>query len=145
MAEFTSGEEAGTGEIPRAHQVIATLEIANEIARFFGQSVTLIETQEGPVLIAAQPGLSENQIAIAEQMGFTVVTNWDDIHAELNALGGAGILGLLPTRGVVTNQMCDSGEDNCEDQILGMLENSNFELRISEDRRHFEFLRRSTN
>ncbi len=64
------------------------------------QTVTLLETAEGPTLAAGGgTDLSPAQKAIAEQLGCTLVPDLPGLHAEETALTGAYHLGVTPTFG----------------------------------------------
>jgi hypothetical protein len=71
------------------------------------QTVSLLETQEGPTLVSAGAAdLSLAQKLLAENSGLTVVSNALQDHAEQAAIEGAAALNLTPTIGVATNAVC---------------------------------------
>jgi RHS repeat-associated protein len=71
------------------------------------QSVTLLETQEGPTLVAAGASdLTLAQKVLAEEMGLTVVSKVIGDHAEQSVIEAAAALNYTPTIGVVTNDVC---------------------------------------
>jgi RHS repeat-associated protein len=90
----------------------ATLELAREIAAagegpVWSRTVGLLETEEGVTLVAqGAADLSAAQKALAESLGLQVAPDLPGIHAEGTLLNGAGQMGLTPTFGVVTNNVC---------------------------------------
>jgi RHS repeat-associated protein len=90
----------------------ATLELAEQIAREgsgapWSRTVSLLETAEGPTLVAGgSSNLSPAQAQLAQQLGLTVVSDFPDADAELRLLDYAGRMGLTPTNGVASNKVC---------------------------------------
>src|ERR1700678_3884097 len=84
----------------------ATLELALQVqgnTPVWHQAVTLLETAEGPTLVAGgETDLSAAQKALAGSLGLTPVPDLPGAHAEQTAIQGAAVLGLTPTKGVVT-------------------------------------------
>ncbi len=127
-----------------ARTVHATAELAEEIQRkgFPTQTIVLLETKQGKTIVAGQPDLSEAQKTLARERGLLIADDWPGIHAELTAISFAGTEGLIPTRGVLTSQMCDEGENNCFDQICEWLAESEFALRLDSGKKEFDIIRR---
>jgi RHS repeat-associated protein len=101
----------------------ATQELAQEIANAAGGSlrfrrtVALVETTQGPTLVAGGASdLSAAQKALAQQRGLTVVDDLPGADAEITAISGAGRLNLTPRRGVATNRVCPT----CTEDIEGL-------------------------
>jgi hypothetical protein len=91
----------------------ATRELAQHIANVervpmnFRRTVVLVETAEGPTLVAGGASdLSAAQIAAAQRLGLTPAPPMPGVHAEPTAIFGAGELGLTPTCGVTTSTIC---------------------------------------
>jgi hypothetical protein len=104
----------------------ATRELAQQIAnveRFpmnFRRTVTVVETAEGPTLVAGGASdLSAAQVAAAQRLGLTPTSPLPGFHAEKTAIAGAGELGLNPTRGATSNIIC-SGPGGCRSFIEGL-------------------------
>lgn len=83
--------------------------------------------------------MNKAQVAFAESRGLLVADPFPDGHAELTGVVTAANRGLLPTRGVVTSPMCNTGVDNCVEVIIDMLDGSKYQLIITNGRRCFEF------
>lgn len=131
-------------------RVPATQELADEIAKKglprSRQTVVLIETKQGPTIVAAGgPDLTAAQKQLAREKGLLIAEDMPGFHAEITGIATAGEKGLLPTRGVATNKMCMDGPDSCYEQLKNLAERSGYELRLSSDKRSFEFVRRGGN
>ena len=104
-------DESASGSILAAEAVgpKATLDLALEIqgsTPLSAQTVALLETAEGPTLVGGgSADLSAEQIALAQSRGLTP-TSLPGFHAEQTVINGAGELGLTPTSGVATNNIC---------------------------------------
>jgi hypothetical protein len=85
--------------------------------------------------------LTAAQKAVARQKGLLIAEDMPGFHAEITGVATAGERGLLPTRGVVTNKMCMDGADSCFEQLTNMAKRNGYELRLSPDRRSFEFVK----
>ncbi|CAN5807352.1 hypothetical protein BH09MYX1_BH09MYX1_35040 [soil metagenome] len=87
----------------------ATIDLAMKIqgdTPLSRQTIALLETAEGPTLVGGgSADLTEAQIAVAEAHGLTP-TALPDFHAEQTVINGAGEMGLTPTNGVATNNVC---------------------------------------
>jgi hypothetical protein len=104
--------------VASAARIPATRALADEIASVglprSKQTVLLLETREGPTIVAAGgPDLTPAQKALAGQKGLLLADDMPGFHAEITGVVTAGDRGLLPTRGVVTNKMCIDGPDSC--------------------------------
>jgi hypothetical protein len=89
----------------------ATLELAQQVAGVptpFWQTVALLETAEGPTLVAASGGsaLTAAQIAEAESVGLTVAESVPGLHAEEALINAAGNMGLTPTAPALPHSNC---------------------------------------
>jgi hypothetical protein len=110
LPPLTFGTTAATVALrgPAATRTLAQ-QIANA-ARFpmnFKRTVTVLETQEGPTLVAGGASdLSAEQIELAERLGLTPAPPMAGFHAEPTAIFGAGELGLTPVRGATSNIIC---------------------------------------
>jgi RHS repeat-associated protein len=117
---FIGGPEGTEGAAAEGPE--ATLELAREIAQagpapFWIRAVTVLETKEGPTLVAGGASdLSAAQKALARQLGLTVAEDMPGFHAEETALNAAGKLGLTPTKGVSSVVVCPGV---CKPMILG--------------------------
>jgi hypothetical protein len=90
------------------------------------QSVALLETVEGPTLVGAGAGdLTAEQVALARQFGLTPTT-LPGFHAEQTVINAAGELGLTPTNGVVTNNVCAGRCGPLISEIGGWFNGKNF-------------------
>ncbi|MEO0572879.1 MAG: SpvB/TcaC N-terminal domain-containing protein [Bacteroidota bacterium] len=119
-----------------------SLEAARELARDPRQTVNIMGTSEGPVIVSAQPPLNSAQISQARQQGYVIARELEEgTHAELKSIAEAGYPGLTPNEGVVTNRVCSTGCCNCVEQIEAMIEGSEFRFLLNEDGRHFSFPR----
>jgi hypothetical protein len=101
----------------------ATLDAAERIAAVgegppWTRTVAVLETAEGRTLVGGGASdLSAAQKRLAQSMGFEPVPDLSGIHAEGTVLNGAGQMGLTPTTGVVTNNVCSG---ICEPMIREM-------------------------
>jgi hypothetical protein len=88
----------------------ATLDLAMQVqgrVPLSAQTVTVLETAEGHTLVAGGAAdLTAAQKSVAKRLGLTVVPDMPGFHAEETVINGAGQLGLTPTKGVVTNDVC---------------------------------------
>jgi hypothetical protein len=108
----------------------ATLELAQEIATHPKQTIAVMETVEGPTLVAGGVrDLSAAQEALATSRGLTPVA-LEGFHAEKTLIHAAGQGGLTPTRGVATNLVC-GGPGGCRAFLEG--------LGATVEGRHFSF------
>jgi hypothetical protein len=128
-------------------RVAATKELAEQFAKLglprSKQTVVLMETAEGRTIIAAGGGkLTQAQLALAREKGLLIAEDMAGFHAEISGVYTAGQNGLLPTRGVVTNQMCKYGADNCYSQLSEMAAKGGYELRLLDNGRAFEFVKK---
>lgn len=89
----------------------------------------------------SSPDLTSAQKALARQKGLLIAEDMPGFHAEITGIATAGEQGLVPTRGVVTNKMCIDGTDSCYQQLSNMAKRGGYELRLSPDRRSFEFVK----
>jgi len=97
----------------------ATLELAQEIATHAKQTISIMETAEGPTLVAGGVrDLSAAQKALAVERGLTPV-ELPGFHAEKTLIHAAGERGLTPTRGVSTNNIC-GGSEGCRTFLEGL-------------------------
>ena len=115
---------------------------AIKIREYFRQTVTLLGTKEGKIIISAQPKLSPLQIKNAELKGLIPAAELPGstkYHAELKALAQAGTDNLTPTKGVVSTTLCRTGINNCLEQITKHVEGSDFSFVVSEDRYFYRF------
>jgi hypothetical protein len=105
-----AGDVAAAAEPERGPK--ATLELARQIAAASGkppwaQTVSLLETAEGPTLVGAGgQDLTVAQKALAEELGLTIANDLPGYHAEETVIEAAGQRGLTPTSGVATNNVC---------------------------------------
>ncbi|MEO7592920.1 MAG: hypothetical protein ABI134_17015 [Byssovorax sp.] len=88
----------------------ATLDLAMQVqgrVPLSAQTVTVLETAEEHTLVAGGAAdLSAAQKEVAQRLGLTVVPDMPGFHAGETVINGAGQLGLTPTKGVVTNDVC---------------------------------------
>jgi len=101
----------------------ATRDLAQKVAAAergpmrFMRTVTVLETKEGPTLVAGGASdLSPGQVEVARSLGLTPAPPMPGIHAEPNAIFGAGELGLTPVRGATTSRIC-AGPGGCTETI----------------------------
>lgn len=83
------------------------------------RAVAVLETRQGPTLVSGGVSpLSTEQERFARQLGLWTVPSspQSGSHAEENVLHGAGDLGLVPTRGATSIQICAT---NCRPMIIG--------------------------
>jgi hypothetical protein len=103
-----SGTSASAG-LGAVEGPAATLQAAEAILGTVpksAQAIAILETQEGITLVGGGVAdLSAAQIAVAEQAGLRVVAMAGE-HAEVTVIQAAAELGLKPTFGVVTNNVC---------------------------------------
>jgi RHS repeat-associated protein len=105
-----AGDAAAASEPERGPK--ASLELAQQIAAASGkppwaQTVSLLETAEGPTLVGAGgQDLTVAQKALAEELGLTLADDLPGYHAEETVIEAAGQQGLTPTSGVATNNVC---------------------------------------
>jgi RHS repeat-associated protein len=104
----------------------ATRQLAQQIANVeripmrFNRTVTVLETAEGPTLVAGGASdLSAAQIAAARRLGLTPTSPLRGLHAEKTAIAGAGELGLTPTKGATSTIIC-SGPGGCAGFLEGL-------------------------
>jgi hypothetical protein len=113
----------------------ATLELAMEIqgsTPLSAQTVSLLETAEGPTLVGAgEADLSAQQVALAQSRGLTP-TALEGFHAEQTVINGAGELGLTPTNGVATNNICAGRCGALIEEIGGTYSGRNFSFPSSQ-------------
>ena len=120
----------GLGAGPRAQPSTrgprATRQLAQEIANVesvpmsFNRTVTVLETAEGPTIVAGGASdLSSAQAAAARRLGLTPAPPMPGFHAEKTAISAAGELGLTPTRGAASNTIC-SGPGGCTEFLEGL-------------------------
>ena len=87
----------------------ATLELAMKIqgsTPLSRQTIALLETLQGPTLVGGGTAdLSAAQVQLARSHGLTP-TVLPNFHAEQTVINAAGEMGLTPTRGVATNNVC---------------------------------------
>jgi hypothetical protein len=91
----------------------ASRELAQSIANVekfpmnFKRTVAVLETREGPTLVSGGASdLSAAQEEFARKLGLTPVPKMPGYHAEPTSIYGAGDLGVTPTRGATSNQIC---------------------------------------
>ncbi len=73
----------------------------------FRRTIALLETLENVTLVGAGASdISEAQIVLARQLGYTPVPPMPGFDAEPTVIFGAGELGLTPTTGATTNAIC---------------------------------------
>jgi hypothetical protein len=95
------------------------LNLRGILPRTHGRPFALVETAEGPTLVAGGVrDLSAAQQALATSRGLTPVA-LEGFHAEKTLIHAAGELGLTPTRGVATNLIC-SGPGGCGPFLEGL-------------------------
>ncbi|XXT23290.1 RHS repeat-associated core domain-containing protein [Sorangium sp. So ce429] len=127
---FGAGRGLGAAAESTAAEVVrgpaATRALAQQIANVerapmnFNQTVTVLETAEGPTLVAGGASdLSAAQIAEAQRLGLLPAPPMPGFHAEKTAFAGAGELGLTPTRGATSTIIC-SGPGGCTDFLRGL-------------------------
>lgn len=79
----------------------------------FKRTVTVLETAEGPTLVAGGASdLSAAQIDAARGLGLSPTPPMPGFHAERTAIAGAGATGLTPARGATRNVIC-TGPGGC--------------------------------
>jgi len=147
-AAMRAGMGAGA-ELTQLRPVQATQALAEELRLAGGlprsaQTVVLMESESGITIVAAgaENRLTAAQIALARQRGLLVA---EDIgagafHAEMRAMYTAGEAGIVPTGGQLTTAMCNTGVDNCVQQLTEIARSMGRELRLSADRRSFQFV-----
>jgi len=127
----------------RLSSVPATQELAQELLQAGKlkpgqQTVSLIETANGPTIASGGAiDLNAAKKSFARSRGLLVARDLPGVHAELTGIATAGERGLLPTRGVATSRVCNSGPANCAEQMTDILRGRRYELRLSPDRRSF--------
>lgn len=87
----------------------ATLESAIEIYGLQGnrqQTVTLLETNQGPTFIGAQPDLTPAQVRAAVEKGFVPSLDLPGVHGEGTTVNTAEQLGFEPKSGVSSSAVC---------------------------------------
>jgi RHS repeat-associated protein len=101
----------------------ASRELAQSVANVekfpmrFKRTVAVLETREGPTLVSGGASdLSMAQEEFARKLGLTPAPRMPGHHAEPTAIYGAGDLGLTPTRGATSNQICTK-PGGCADTI----------------------------
>ncbi len=110
---------AAEGAATIARGPAATLQLAQQIATHPRQTIAVMETLEGPTLVAGGVrDLSAAQQALATGRGLTPVA-LEGFHAEKTLIHAAGELGLTPTRGVATNLIC-GGPGGCRTFLEGL-------------------------
>ena len=142
-------EWAGPGRKREFPRVRATPELLKEIKAAgslgYKQAVVLIETEEGPTIVAAGGiDLDEAQKRLATKKGLLVAKDMFESHAEVTALFTAGSRRLTIKRGLVTLKMCTEKqhpESSCEYYLSEAAKAAGLELVLSKDRRSFEFVK----
>lgn len=100
------------------------------------QTINLIFTKEGTVIVTAggQP-LNPAQMELVRQRGAVVGPYAKGFDAEPMGLVQAGELGLTPTKGYVTNNMCS----HCKGQLSSQAEAGGYKFNLSEDKKSYSF------
>jgi len=129
----------------QAGPVRASSGLADEIASVgpprSRQTVSIIETHQGQTIVSGGAAdLTPAQKALARQRGLVVADDLPGFHAEITGVFDAGRRGLTPTRGVTSNQVCRSGQNNCASQLSNLAGEGGFGFRLSPDGRSFEFI-----
>ncbi|MDS4059818.1 MAG: RHS repeat-associated core domain-containing protein [Candidatus Contendobacter sp.] len=98
------GAESAANNANLARQVA---DAAERYPMQWKRTVSVVDTVEGPKVVGGgATDLDIAQVAKAESLGLTVAPPMPGVHAEPTVIQGARSLGLTPTKGVTTNNIC---------------------------------------
>lgn len=87
------------------------------------QTVTINESTDGRLLATGGArDLTDAQKAFCQSKGILVADDLPGFHAEITAMSHVGDHGFVPSHGVTTNRICNTGLCHCEGQLHELAE-----------------------